>query len=59
MFYTLCMMCHNATSEIYENNDYVLLGTRRYCNVESTSSTLIQSRNNVVCPVGASLHREP
>ena len=27
------------------------LGTRRYCDVESTSMTLIQRRNNVVCPV--------
>ena len=27
-------------------------GTRRCCGVESTSMTLIQSRNNVVCPVG-------
>ena len=28
------------------------LGTRRCCDVESTSMTLIQRRNNVVCPVG-------
>ena len=28
------------------------LGTRRCCDVESTSLTLIQRRNNVVCPVG-------
>ena len=28
------------------------LGTWRCCDVESTSSTLIQRRNNVVCPVG-------
>ena len=27
-------------------------GRRRYCDVESTSMTLIQRRNNVVCPVG-------
>ena len=30
-------------------------GTRRCCDVESTSLTLIQRRNNVVCPVGFSL----
>ena len=28
------------------------LGTRRCCDVESTSTTLIQRPNNVVCPVG-------
>ena len=28
------------------------LGTRRCYDVESTSATLIQRRNNVVCPVG-------
>ena len=28
------------------------LGTRRCCDVESTSMTLIQCRNKVVCPVG-------
>ena len=28
------------------------LGTRRCCDVESTSLTLIQRRNNVVCPLG-------
>ena len=28
------------------------LGTQRCCDVESTSVTLIQRRNNVVCPVG-------
>ena len=28
------------------------LGTRRYYDVELTSLTLIQRRNNVVCPVG-------
>ena len=31
---------------------HVPLGTRRYCDVESTSLTLIQRRNNAVCPVG-------
>ena len=30
----------------------VPLGTRRCCDVESTSMTLIQRRNDVVCPVG-------
>ena len=33
------------------------LGTRRCCDVESTSLTLIQRRNNVVCP-GGRLHYE-
>ena len=28
------------------------LGRRRYCEVESTSMTLIQRRDSVVCPVG-------
>ena len=28
------------------------LGTRSCCDVESTSMTLIQPRNNIVCPVG-------
>ena len=28
------------------------MGTRRCCDVESTSLTLIQRRNNVVCQVG-------
>ena len=28
------------------------LGTRQCCDVESTSLTLNQRRNNVVCPVG-------
>ena len=28
------------------------LGTRDCCDVQSTSMTLIQRRNNVVCPVG-------
>ena len=28
------------------------LGTRRCCDVESTSMTLIQCRSNVVCPLG-------
>ena len=28
------------------------LGTRRFCDVKSTSKTLIQRRNNIVCPVG-------
>ena len=28
------------------------LGTQRFCDVESTSMTLIQCRKNVVCPVG-------
>ena len=28
------------------------LGTRRFCDVESTSLPLIQRRKNVVCPVG-------
>ena len=31
------------------------LGTRRCCDVESTSKPLIQRRNNVVCPVGSSV----
>ena len=31
-------------------------GTRRCCDVESTSLTLIQRRNNVVCPVGSREH---
>ena len=31
------------------------LGTRRCCDVESTSLTLIQRRNNVVYPVGGNL----
>ena len=31
-------------------------GTRRCCEVESTSSTLIQRRNNVVCLVCSRLH---
>ena len=30
----------------------ILTGTPRYCDVESTSMTLIQRRDNVVCPVG-------
>ena len=34
---------------------YNPLGTRRCCDVESTSLTLIQRRNNVVCPVGRHL----
>ena len=29
-------------------------GTRRFCNVEATSMTLIQCRKNVVCSVGFS-----
>ena len=33
------------------------LGTQRCCDVESTSLTLIQRRNNVVCPVGRYDHR--
>ena len=28
------------------------LGTRRCCDVEATSKTLLQRRNNVVCPLG-------
>ena len=28
------------------------LGPRRCCDIESTSLTLIQRHNNVVCPVG-------
>ena len=32
------------------------LGTRRCCDVESTSMTLIQHHNNVVCPVGFAYH---
>ena len=31
---------------------FTSLGTQRRCNVEWTSMTSIQSRNNVVCPVG-------
>ena len=30
----------------------LILGTRVCCDVESTSMTLIQRRNNVVCPEG-------
>ena len=30
-------------------------GTRRCCDVESTSMTLIQRCNNVVCPVGMNI----
>ena len=32
------------------------LGTRRCYDVESASMTLIQRRNNVVCPVGYYIH---
>ena len=32
--------------------DRMPLGTRRCCDVESTSMTLIQRRNSVVCPAG-------
>ena len=38
-------------SEIWENTPP---GTRRCCAIESTSMTLIQCCNNVVCPVGYS-----
>ena len=34
----------------------ISLGTRRCCDVESTSLTLILRRNNVVCPVGCHCH---
>ena len=34
----------------------ILSDTRRSCDVESTSMTLIQRRNNVVCPVASIFH---
>ena len=33
--------------------------TWRYCDVESTSLTLIQRRNNVVWPVSVNIHLKP
>ena len=44
-------------AEVYQFYGYgglaSLLGTRRCCDVESTSLTLIQLRNNVECPVAS------
>ena len=45
-----------VSKSLLHNESLVLspypLGTRRCCDVESTSMTLILRRNNVVCPVG-------
>ena len=42
-------LCRPALLEV---NKFTPLGTRRCYDVESTSMTLMQRRNNVVCPVG-------
>ena len=46
------MSSSHANSHAYLRRGRNTLGTRLCCEVESTSMTLIQRRNNVVCPVG-------
>ena len=49
------IMTKNPREEITDVAYAYPLGTRRCCDVESTSLTLIQRRINVVCPVGIHL----
>ena len=46
------MNCHNWKYHILQIRIGNPLDTRRCNDVKSTSMTLIQRRNNVVCPVG-------
>ena len=49
----LCALCNTRQSIKQSNTHACPLGTRRFCDAEATSLTLIQRRNNVVCSVGS------